>query len=439
MLKLEKIISAGLYLFAFLLPIQTRLIIAPGKLNGGYWEYGTISLYLTDILLVGLFLSAGYFYVKNSPKLAKINQVWFYLAGLDFFVFLSIFFSANKILALCHYGWFLAGLGLVWLILNFNYNFLNLVYFFLAGVFLTAALGVGQFLLQATFASAWLGIAKHQAASLGTSVVQAAAGRWLRAYGSLDHPNILAGLLTVGIIFVFAQLAGNKKSSHLKLTLDYFLLFFLALALFFTFSRAAWLALAAAFLAVLVLVAKPKVKKIKKARIFASMSFLAVFVLALAWLYQGAAIARLHSRGRLELKSWHERAELTKQSLFLIKKHFWTGVGLGNYTLAVYGQINARQPSWYYQPAHNVFLLVWAETGLFGFLFFSALFFYLFSRAYKKWLDQPEGLFIFLPLLTALIIMLNFDHWWWSLHFGVLFFWFILGLAIKSLSYFEKV
>ena len=54
MKKLEKIIEYGLYLLVFLLPMQTRWIIKTGELNGGYWEYGTISLYSTDILLAVL-------------------------------------------------------------------------------------------------------------------------------------------------------------------------------------------------------------------------------------------------------------------------------------------------------------------------------------------------------------------------------------------------
>ena len=38
-------------LFLFLLPWQTRWFYQSGSLNGGYWEYGTFSLYGTQILL----------------------------------------------------------------------------------------------------------------------------------------------------------------------------------------------------------------------------------------------------------------------------------------------------------------------------------------------------------------------------------------------------
>ena len=56
MKKIRKIIEYGLYLLVFLLPWQTRWIIKAGMINGGYSEYGTISLYGTDILLIILLM-----------------------------------------------------------------------------------------------------------------------------------------------------------------------------------------------------------------------------------------------------------------------------------------------------------------------------------------------------------------------------------------------
>jgi len=35
-------------------------------------------------------------------------------------------------------------------------------------------------------------------------------------------------------------------------------------------------------------------------------------------------------------------------------------------------------------------------------------------------------------ILVALVVIMSFDHWLWSLHFGVLFFWLVLGIIIKK-------
>jgi O-antigen ligase len=148
-------------------------------------------------------------------------------------------------------------------------------------------------------------------------------------------------------------------------------------------------------------------------------------------IYKNIFFVRFNSSARLEIKSQTQRVQLLEQSFSLLKKHFLFGTGIGNYTLAVFRQINSHAPSWWYQPVHNTFLLVWVEVGLFGFLFFIALLFYLGFRKYKN-KNRFNYSFAFWPLLIALIIMLNFDHWWWSLHFGVLFFWFCLGVLAKD-------
>src|SRR3989344_3346330 len=48
---LRKIYNLLLLAFLFLLPWQTRYIWQYGELNSGYWEYGTFSIYATEILL----------------------------------------------------------------------------------------------------------------------------------------------------------------------------------------------------------------------------------------------------------------------------------------------------------------------------------------------------------------------------------------------------
>src|SRR3990167_7497242 len=55
---LNAVIQYGILLFVFLIPWQARLILVPGSINGGlpageagYWEYGTQSLYATEVLL----------------------------------------------------------------------------------------------------------------------------------------------------------------------------------------------------------------------------------------------------------------------------------------------------------------------------------------------------------------------------------------------------
>jgi hypothetical protein len=211
MFRLNKIIEYLLYLFVFLLPFQTRLFIEKGSINGGYSEYGTISLYVFDIVLVVLlifFLIRQRKKLKNVERPKKIPFFWWLVAGLDLMIFISIFSADDHVLSVYRYIGFLLGAGLFWVIIKAKYSQIKMFFALIFGIFIHAGLGIWQFFTQSDFASKWLGMARHSASTGGTSVVEVAetGQRWLRAYGGLPHPNILGGVLVLGILIIIRGL-----------------------------------------------------------------------------------------------------------------------------------------------------------------------------------------------------------------------------------------
>jgi len=160
-------------------------------------------------------------------------------------------------------------------------------------------------------------------------------------------------------------------------------------------------------------------------RLWEAILIIGVLFFLLFSQYQNLIIVRARGEGRLEAKSTEERIILFKQARQLIKQSWLTGVGVGNYTLAIHNRIFVNQASYSYQPAHNTFFLVWAETGIIGLIFFACIIIYLIILNLKNQITNILNL----ALLSALVILLNFDHWLWSLHFGVLFFWLIMGMV----------
>ena len=239
---IKKIIEYGLYLLVFLLPWQTRWIIQAGEINEGYSEYLRISLYGTDVLLIILLLLFLFYKLQITNYPARVllsgagksqinskhqipNYFWI-ICILELFIFISIFFADGKILALYKYSVFLLGAGLFWLVISADYNRIKLIWGFLAGIFLQACLGIWQFLTQSDFACKWLGIAMHNQAELGVSVIEIIGSdgigqRWLRAYGGLDHPNILGGVLVVGILLLIGLLIEYSGFKNRKLDIGY--------------------------------------------------------------------------------------------------------------------------------------------------------------------------------------------------------------------------
>lgn len=454
---LEKFIEYGLYLFVFLLPWQTTLILRSPTLNGQIWEYGKINLYAVDLLLATIML--GWLVLRlifyRGQKINKLDfkKMPIYLISLLFIFWsgVSVFWSADKELAFYWLIKLTEALALFWLILNLNFNLNYFGLSLIAGGLIQAFLGSWQFINQTTFSFKWLGLTYHDMAEAGTSVVETSLRRWLRSYGALPHPNILGGLLMASeilVIFYYLKLyrklekiwdnsdATEKKNKDTKkivwLILSALFVFIIILAgLIFSFSRNAWLGFALSFIIFSLYFLKQKkwfdLFNLFKLGLIAGLIFASLFLI-----YQEPFLSRLTTNQKLEKQSFEERTTYLKQSENLREKHWLYGVGIGNYTLAVYNEINNHYSGKFYQPVHNVYLLIWSELGIVGLVLFLLFIFYcLFFSLAKK----VKNNFLFLTYLTIFIsflIMMFFDHWLWSSNFGLLFFWLILALLLKT-------
>jgi O-antigen ligase len=136
---------------------------------------------------------------------------------------------------------------------------------------------------------------------------------------------------------------------------------------------------------------------------------------------------RVSLGSRLENISYVERVSSINDAKKIIRENFWFGAGMGNYTLELAKNI-CNKPSWFYQPVHNMFLLILSEIGIFGFLFWLVLIIYLFIKFFRS------QNYLALSIIIFLIIVMMFDHWLWSLHFGVIFWWMVLGICLNFRS-----
>jgi hypothetical protein len=452
-ININRIIEYIVYAFAFFLPLQTRWIIKEGMLSGGAWEYGTYSLYFTDILLIFLFILVGGQFLKKETDFKKNDLIFknkYFLIFFGIFLlasFFSIFVSTDKMLAGYIFLRILSGVFIFSVVSRFNFNKFYLLVSFITGAALQAILGIWQFLSQSSFANKWLGLALHDPWDLGVSVVETLQGeRWLRAYGSLDHPNILGGLIVVSILILLSLVLQNsefkifnfhpfgyKQFSIFKQIpifksktfqfFSFFIFYFLFLAsLFFTFSRAAWVALVLGVVLLLELLFFSR-KLFQPKGLFMILMSGGALIFILFNLYGNLASARLSGDSRLELKSYDERINALNDFEGLIRSNWLLGAGLGNYGLALY-QMDPGKSVWRYQPVHIAFLLVWEEIGVLGFLGYLGL------LGWLGYILIVRKNYFSVSILLSLIILMLGDHWLWSNHFGVLFFWFILGIIL---------
>lgn len=434
----KKIIEYGMYLLVFLLPWQTRFIFSR-EINGEFWEYGSFSIYGTEILLLFLLILAISFKLKNQEKHVENKKFNYLICGFLSIIFLSSVWALDYKLSLFFGLRILEGIGIFWLLTSFNFSRVKIAWSLVLAGFSQSILAIWQFASQNIFACKWLGMSVQDPSALGVSVVETIGGRFLRSYGSLSHPNILAGFLVICLLLCIWLL--TTRSLHFAPACRFgrddkekafliFIFFTLLLGLFLTFSRAAWLAFLVSMIIILFWLVKKKNFKLIKNLLIPGILFLII----LGAIFQSLILTRFSLETRLEIKSNQERVSGIKQAKELSKKYFYHGLGAGNYTLGLY-ELNKNFQVWEYQPVHNVYLLILVELGIIGLVIFL-----LFILEILKWIwkksggDDFEKMIITIIIISILIMML-FDHWWWTMYFGIIFFAVVLGFMCKKNNY----
>lgn len=457
-----------LYAFVGLLPLQTVYLLREVFIGGEKWQYGTIAIYGTDILLLLLaiiFLVTpdllSRFRVKPGMTMTeKILMVFVLWAGL------SILWAPDQILA----GYFVVKLslavGVFLMVKSLDEKESRMVVLLLVlGAALESALGVWQFLAQSTFASTLLGMSAHEAGQAGTSVLKLGDGRWLRAYGTLPHPNILGGFLAAVLVLWIGYLArfgrdgmrtvlmsrAELRESGASLRdrfMDTVRMSGITLAgamillgLLLTFSRSAWLGAA---LGIIVLATyfffQSKSAKSESniiPRPYDYVTFLkvagALGVVAIVFVgvlhetvfprFDTAVIAAEGSVSERVQSLWDAERVIGEGNILL-------GTGVGNFTAEMM-RLQPDRPVWSIQPAHNVFVLIFAELGLVGFVWF-VLFLVVGIKTWIPGQARDDKNIVFFAALATLLPSLLLDHWLWTSHFGLFFLFILLGLAARK-------
>ncbi len=253
----------------------------------------------------------------------------------------------------------------------------------------------------------------------GSSVVQRLDGtRWLRAYGTFPHPNILGvflipALASIVLLFIF--------SKNFRIGL---LIIFSAgcTLLILTFSRSSWIGFSIFFVAVLL---KRKYFPTRRL-IFLAIAGLLTITLALLLFHDQLFVRVVNAPVATEEFSVKARNWLGEQSLIMILENPLLGTGVGAFVTA----LSRRAPIGYIvEPVHNVLFLIINELGLFGGLCAIGLALCLLWLYVK--LQEPLPL-LFLACSFGLFISSFFDHNLWTLAPSRILFAMILGFALSN-------
>lgn len=421
--KMNYFIEYIFYALFFLLPWQTHYVLKENFINGGHWEYGSYLFYAIDAILIILF-ALSFFYQKNK---IENNKSIPYIALLSLYAlisFLSLYWALNQELA--WYAWLrLLGIFIfLFLLAKINLNFKYLSWALVSAGFIQAVLGIVQFFTQQVVANKWFGIAYHDPSILGDQVIENSTGRWLRAYGAFPHPNILAGFLVVCLILaIYLYLQETKKTKELLIIL---IAFVILCGLFFTFSRTAFAGLFIGLLLIFLCIHYFQ-NKFQHKFLQIILILFCIFTV-LVGVNSTIITGRFSLNNRLEQKSISQRVDYIDNSLSIIKQYWPTGVGIGNYTQAVRDLVNSSLENYDYQPVHNIYLLVFAETGVFSLAVIILLIILTFQKIQFYKLES----IVLISIVLLFLVIGCFDHYLFTLNAGLLLFWLPIGLLNKE-------
>lgn len=260
--------------------------------------------------------------------------------------------------------------------------------------------------------------------------VEALGQIFARPYGTFSHPNILSAFLVltliIGFYYYYSQAAQTKKAwAHLILVQITFI------ALFISFSRAAWLAaaLTAGFFHVFTWNILKSQKRVQLIRIFFVSTALGCLLLAI---YQPF----VRQRGNVFDKAYQERISYNRAAVSMISQNPIFGLGPGESVLHMEQFLTPNSKPWEVQPIHNYYLLLAAEIGL-----PAALLFLLYlGLTLKRLVFHQDKLTDKNTLTHALLfsglagcaILMFFDHYFYTIQASTLLFWIWLGLSAST-------
>lgn len=441
-MKRDRIANIIFLATIFFLPWQTRWIYASLTIGGEAWEYGKLSLYAAELLLLVVFCLRAQNDRSYKSHVTDRTYKPFVLCAAALLI--SFLFATNFWLSVAALPHFLFAFLLFALIADERTRVKSVAVAFVAGLAIPSLLGWFQLLSGWSPAFSWLGLAERSNMTLGDAVVGLGI-RWLRAYGSYPHPNVFGGALVVGLLtwgWAWISFVSTQKRFFCVAWLA--VGFLLSATLVITFSRSAILGfLLAAALGVCWIIrqssCRPETdfchpeaggRRISQTFFLPSIVVTLSFIIV-ASLFHSQLFSRIVPDSRMEQLSISEREQGYRLAGRVIQTSPITGVGIGGYTAAL-ADIVPGKPWWFYQPVHNIFLLALAEVGMIGFVLFGIVDFYA-CRA--LWRSRRLSVGIFGAMMAvSLLIPALFDHYLWSMWPGLSLTAFAAGFSAKLIG-----
>jgi len=224
--------------------------------------------------------------------------------------------------------------------------------------------------------------------------------RYVRAAGTLGHPNKLAMYLEI-ILPLAAGLFYSSKTQRDRIIAA--IIFGVGVtALILTSSRGGWIAFFVSIILFIFIIIKRRMVELKT--IIGPSIIMFLIIITLTASFWGAIHKRVTGDDH---GSAMGRIPLIQVALRIIQAHPIGGVGLNNYAEIMKEYDNTilgRRFTRLERPVHNTYLLITAETGIIGFMAFAWFMFSVFFAAIKgARMPDPKVSFLGVGLICGLV------------------------------------
>ncbi len=415
-------VSAALfYAFIFLMPFQIDVLVYGSTLfkGGNFNPFTSVFYYLSDIVFLLALITWGISLIRGEYKKELTYGKWLICITLLGFIVVgewSALIAEDQFLSLIGVIRLAQMVLMYFYMVNKTVDREKLINVFIASVSVQAVIALLQYITQGSLGLHFLGESVLSPTLPGVAKMNIDGVNTMRPYGTLAHPNILAGYIVTALILTFHRIRKKEYIAYPVLAL-------LLAALVLTFSRSAILAL---FIAGLFFVSVKEVKVSFK-YILLGLSLLVFFIVIF-----NAEQTIMHKLLFVDSSSFDQRVFYFSIAKSMLYAHPF-GVGLSNFTLLMPDYTFIKLAPWEYQPVHNIYMLLANEMGLPGLFIFALLLtsiaVYLFMTYIKrKQKNHDIGLYL-LAILIALAVIGLFDHYLISLYQGQLLLFFIIGLG----------
>lgn len=392
----------------FLLPFRLRSLIYAGNSYelGFFNEYVAFFIHVSELFFLLALLLLGIAFLTQRVDIEMPREKFL----LPFILVIAVSgamipFASDPFLALLHLWRVVQFVLLAFLIIVKVFDIQSVLKVFLIAMFFQAMLAIAQFFARGEMGIHFFGESLFTVETFNVAKTVLPSGEVLvRGMGMLPHANILGGLAAITLLLF-------SKFSQ-KNILTYFLAVVIMAGMFFSFSRAAFLAFFIG-LAILLLFQFRR-------RIISAFAATSVFVILLASFGSPFLVRFQAAAGN------PSRLEQVAQTMEIAQENI-VGVGRGSYTAA----LAAQEPDlefWQLQPVHNFFALKMGEESVLTALVWLCLFVLL------AWWCLRKKKYEALAVLAGIFTLMNFDHYFSTNFTAEAALWLAFAFVVSELG-----